>query len=77
MNLSRDTKTALKLVVAQAFNPCAGEAQAGQVSEFKTSLVYRMSSQTTRATQRNPVFKTKEKNLGNVYSYQLLDLSPD
>jgi hypothetical protein len=28
-----------------------------QISEFKASLVFRMSSRTTRATQRNPVSK--------------------
>jgi hypothetical protein len=31
-----------------------------QISEFKASLVYRVSSRTARATQRNPVSK-KEK----------------
>jgi hypothetical protein len=33
-----------------------------QISEFKASLVYRMSSRTARATQRNPVSKKKNKN---------------
>jgi hypothetical protein len=33
-----------------------------QISEFNTSLVYRVSSRTARATQRNPVSKkTKTK----------------
>jgi hypothetical protein len=32
-----------------------------QTSEFKASLVYRVSSRTIRATQRNPVSKTKQK----------------
>jgi hypothetical protein len=37
------------------------------ISEFKASLVYRMSSRTARATQRNPVSKTKrEKNMCKV-----------
>jgi hypothetical protein len=31
------------------------------ISEFKASLVYRVSSRTARATQRNPVLKKKEK----------------
>jgi hypothetical protein len=31
-----------------------------QISEFKASLVYRVSSRTARATQRNPVSKTKQ-----------------
>jgi hypothetical protein len=29
------------------------------ISEFRASLVYRVSSRTARATQRNPVSKTK------------------
>jgi hypothetical protein len=32
-----------------------------RISEFKASLVYRVSSRTARATQRNPVSKTKTK----------------
>jgi hypothetical protein len=32
------------------------------ISEFKASLVYRVSSRTARATQRNPVSKNKNKN---------------
>jgi hypothetical protein len=31
------------------------------ISEFKASLVYRVSSRTIRAPQRNPVSKTKKK----------------
>jgi hypothetical protein len=30
-----------------------------RISEFKASLVYRVSSRTARATQRNPVSKQK------------------
>ena len=33
-----------------------------QISEFKASLVYRVSSRTARAKQRNPVSKNKNKN---------------
>jgi hypothetical protein len=33
-----------------------------QISEFKASLVYRVSSRTARATQRNPVSKNKNNN---------------
>jgi hypothetical protein len=43
-----------------AFNLSTWEAEAGK-SEFKASLVYRVSSKTARATQRNPVSKKKEK----------------
>jgi hypothetical protein len=34
--------------------------QSRQISEFEASLVYRMSSRTARATQRNPVLKKKK-----------------
>jgi hypothetical protein len=33
-----------------------------QISEFKASLVYRVSSRIAGATQRNPVFKNKQTN---------------
>jgi hypothetical protein len=32
-----------------------------QISEFEASLVYRVSSRTARATQRNPVFKNRNR----------------
>jgi hypothetical protein len=32
------------------------------ISEFKASLVYRVSSKIARATQKNPVSKNKNKN---------------
>jgi hypothetical protein len=32
-----------------------------QISEFKASLVYRVSSRTARAIQRNPVLKQTNK----------------
>jgi hypothetical protein len=32
-----------------------------RISEFKDSLVYKVSSRTARATQRNPVLKKKKK----------------
>jgi hypothetical protein len=32
-----------------------------QISEFEASLVYRVSSGTARATQRNPALKNKNK----------------
>jgi hypothetical protein len=35
--------------------------RARQISEFEASLVYRVSSRTARATQRNPVSKNKTK----------------
>jgi hypothetical protein len=33
-----------------------------QISEFKASLVYRVSSRTARVTQRNLALKNKNKN---------------
>jgi hypothetical protein len=35
------------------------------ISEFEASLVYRVSSRTARATQRNPVSKNKNKTKQN------------
>ena len=49
-------------VVAHAFNPITWEAEAG-ISEFEASLVYRVSSRTARATQRNPVSENQTNNL--------------
>jgi hypothetical protein len=45
-------------------NPVSGGRGRGRgrrISEFKTSLVYRESSMTAKATQRNPIFKKKKK----------------
>jgi hypothetical protein len=42
-------------VVAHAFNPSNLGGRGKQISEFEASLVYRVSSRTARATQRNPV----------------------
>jgi hypothetical protein len=39
--------------------PVLWQAEADR-SEFKASLVYRVSSRTARATKRNPVSKTKQ-----------------
>jgi hypothetical protein len=36
-----------------------------QISEFEASLVYRVSSRTARAIQRNPVLKNKTKQNKN------------
>jgi hypothetical protein len=44
-------------VVAHTFNPSRGR----RISEFEANLVYRVSSRTARATQRNPVSKNKKK----------------
>jgi hypothetical protein len=44
-------------VVAHAFN-LGGRGR--QISEFEASLVYRVSSRTARAAQRNPVSRKKK-----------------
>jgi hypothetical protein len=41
-------------VVAHAFNPSLG-GRGRWISEFEASLVYKVSSRTARAIQRNPV----------------------
>jgi hypothetical protein len=46
-------------MVAHAFNPRTWEAEEGKF-EFQGSLVYRVSSRTVKATQRNPVSKNKQ-----------------
>jgi hypothetical protein len=44
-----------------------------RISEFKASLVYRVSSRTARATQRNPVSKSKkQKRLGKAREMAIL-----
>jgi hypothetical protein len=49
--------------MGHAFNPSTWEAEAGGFwPEFEASLVYRVSSRTARATQRNPV-SGKKKDL--------------
>jgi hypothetical protein len=49
-----------RAVEAHAFNPSTLEAEAGRwISEFEANLVYRMSSRTAWATQRNLVLKKK------------------
>jgi hypothetical protein len=48
-------------MVAHAFNPSTWEAEAGRFLSSEASLVYKVSSRTARATQRNPVSKNKNK----------------
>jgi hypothetical protein len=43
------------------FNPSTWEAEAGRISEFEASLVYKVSSRTARAIQRNPVLKKPKR----------------
>jgi hypothetical protein len=37
------------------------EGRGRRISEFKASLVYKVSTRIARATQRNPVLKNKKK----------------
>jgi hypothetical protein len=37
------------------------EGRGRRISEFEASLVYKVSSRTARATQRNPVSKNQKK----------------
>jgi hypothetical protein len=48
-------------VVAHTFNLSTLEARGRRISEFEASMVYKVSSKTARATQRNPVSKNKTK----------------
>jgi hypothetical protein len=48
-------------MVVHTFNPSNLGGRGRQISEFEASLVYKVSSRTARAIQRNPVSK-KTKN---------------
>ena len=48
-------------VVVHACNPSTLGGNGRRISEFEASLVYRVSSRTARATQRNPVSKKEKK----------------
>jgi hypothetical protein len=48
-------------VVVHAFNPSTWEAEAGGSFEFEANLVYKVSSRTARAIQRDPVSRKKKK----------------
>jgi hypothetical protein len=49
-------------VVVHTFNLCTRKTEAGRMSEFEASLVYRLSSRTARATQWNSVSKNQNPN---------------
>ena len=48
-------------MVVHAFNPSTWEARGRRISEFEDSLVYRVSSRSARAIQRDPVSKKPNK----------------
>jgi hypothetical protein len=60
--LRRDLKRG---VVAHAFNPSTPEAEAGGFLS-EASLVYKVSSRTARAMQRNPASKKKKQKPKNL-----------
>jgi hypothetical protein len=54
------------------------EGRGRQISDFEASLVYRVSSRTARATQRNPVSKKKIRFRGflfflNIYLFYVYE----
>lgn len=51
------------------FNPCTWESEAGKVaSEFEVNVVYRASSRTARAAQRNPASEKNKTKQNNFFS---------
>jgi hypothetical protein len=51
-----------RAVVAHTFNSSTWEAEAGGFLSSRLVLVYRLSSRTARAIQRNPVLKKTKTN---------------
>ena len=51
-----------RAVVAHTFNPSTREAETGGFLSLRPAFVYRVSSRTARATQKNPVVKNKQTN---------------
>ena len=49
-------------MVAHTLIPALGRQRQADFFEFKTNLVYRVSSRTARATQRNPFSEKRELN---------------
>jgi hypothetical protein len=54
-------------LVAHVFNPRTWEAEAGRFLSSRPSLVYKVSSRTARATQRNPVSKKNKTTPPKIY----------
>jgi hypothetical protein len=48
-------------VVVHVFNSSTWEAEAGRFLSSRLSLVYRVSSRTAKAIQRNPISKTNKQ----------------
>lgn len=47
--------------MAHTFIPALGRKRQADLSEFEDSVVYRVSSMTTRAIHKNPVLKTNKQ----------------
>ena len=61
-NLLFKTKLPSQAVAVHTFDPSTWEAETGRsLSSRPVWLVYRVSSRTIRAIQRNPVLKTKKR----------------
>ena len=56
----KETVSQVVVVVGTPVIPALWEARDRRISEFEASLVYRVSSRTPRAIQRNPVSEKKE-----------------
>ena len=65
LNIRGDTGWVL---MAHAFNPSTLGSRGRWISEFKASLVYRVSSRTSRTPQRNPVSTKKSLRLHEMLS---------
>jgi hypothetical protein len=52
------------------------EGRGKQISEFEANLVYKVSSRTARATQRNPVSKNKKQKKQNKQKERIFILPP-
>jgi hypothetical protein len=48
-----------------------------QISEFEASLVYKVSSRTARATQKNPASKNKTKKQNKTETQCIGDMGPN
>jgi hypothetical protein len=58
-------KSCWAVVAAHAFNPSTRGGRGRRISEFEASLVYKVSSRTARAIQRNPVLKKQKAKKTN------------
>ena len=62
VHLRREIDCRVVVVVVHTFNFSIQRQRQVDVCEFEASLVYRVSSRTVRATQRNPVLNKQTSN---------------